>query len=81
MTTLTFRIQVNEQTGKRIKQSRQERKKINFLLKSIVESSSMQLKKEALLSSINDLSEEAKQNGLTDTQLVHLLEEIDSERD
>ncbi len=40
MTTLTFEVEVNDEAAERIRQSEQERTKINLLLKSLVETPS-----------------------------------------
>ena len=81
MTTLTFRVQVNEQTGVRLRQNKQERKKINLLIRSFLENSNPNNGKEALLNSMSELSAEAKSNGLTDEILAQILKDIDAERD
>ena len=81
MTTLTFRVQVNEQTGVRLRQNKQERKKINLLIRSFLENSNLNNGKEALLNSMSELSAEAKSNGLTDEILAQILKDIDAERD
>ena len=81
MTTLTFRVQVNEQTGVRLRQNKQERKKINLLIRSFLENSNLNNGKEALLNSMSELSAEAKSNGLTDEKLAQILKDIDAERD
>ena len=73
MTTLTFRVQVNEQTGVRLRQNKQERKKINLLIRSFLENSNLNNGKEALLNSMSELSAEAKSNGLTDEKLTEIL--------
>lgn len=81
MTTLTFEIEVDEETAKRFRQNEQERLKVNLLLKTLLKKPSREEARERLLESMNKLSDEAERNGLTQEKLAEILEEIDRERD
>lgn len=81
MTTLTFEIEVDDETAERFRQNEQERLKVNLLLKTLLKKTSREEAKERLLQSMNRLSDEAEKNGLTEEKLAEILEEIDRERD
>lgn len=81
MTTLTFEVEVDEETAERFRQNEQERLKVNLLIKTLLLKTTREEAKERLRESMNRLSDEAKKNGLTEEKLAEILEEIDRERD
>lgn len=81
MTTLTFEVEVDDETAERIRQNEAERIKAEILLKTLLERPSWEDSKERLLKSMDKLSDEAERNGLTEEKLAEILEEIDRERD
>ena len=81
MTTVTFKIQVDDQVGADLRRDKQKRKKLNFLITNLLKTSSESHPKERLLTVMDKLSNEAEKNGLTEEKLASLLAEIDKERD
>lgn len=81
MTTLTFEIEVDEETAERFQQNGAERSRINLLIKTLLKRPSREKAKKRLFESMNKLSDEAQKNGLTEEKLAEILEEIDRERD
>lgn len=81
MTTVTFKIKVDDQVGADLRRDKQKRKKLNFLITNLLNTSSTPNPKERLLSAMDKLSDEAEKNGLTEEKLASLLNEIDKERD
>lgn len=81
MTTVTFKIQVDDQVGADLRRDKQKRKKLNFLITNLLKTSSESNPKERLLTAMDKLSDEAEKNGLTEEKLASLLAEIDKERD
>ena len=81
MTTVTFKIQVDDQVGADLRRDKQKRKKLNFLITNLLKTSSEPNPKERLLTAMDKLSDEAEKNGLTEEKLASLLAEIDKERD
>ncbi len=80
MATLTFEIEVNDQTAERVRRNEGERIKVNLLIKSYLENPDREFSKRRLLESMSRLSDEAQKNGLTEEKLAEILEEIDRER-
>jgi len=80
MTTLTFEVEVNDEAAERIRQSEQERTKINLLLKSLVETPPVPDPKKNIFETMDRMSRIAQSNGLTEEKLAEILEEIDQER-
>ncbi|MBB3839632.1 hypothetical protein FHS57_003641 [Runella defluvii] len=81
MTTLTFKIKVDDQVGADLRRDKQKRKKLNFLITNLLKTASKPNPKERLLLSMDKLSDQAEINGLTEETLASLLAEIDEERD
>lgn len=79
MTTLTFEVEVDDETAERVRQNEGERIKVNILIKNLLETSSSTDARERIKESIHRVSEEAKQNGLTEEKLAEILEVIDRE--
>ena len=80
MTTLTFEVEVDDETAERVRQNEGERIKVNILIKNLLETSSSTDARERIKGSIHRVSEEAKQNGLTEEKLAEILDEIDRDR-
>ena len=80
MTTLTFEVEVDDETAERVRQNEAERIKVSILIKNLLETSSSTDARERIKESIHRVSEEAKQNGLTEEKLAEILEVIDRER-
>lgn len=81
MKTLTFEIEVDDQTAARVRQSEEEQMKVKLLIKNLLDTSSRGVGKKRLLESMDRLSDEAEKNGLTEEKLAELLDEIDKSRD
>ncbi len=81
MTTLTFEIEVDEETAERFQQNEQERLKVKFLLKNLLKAPPVANPKEKILETMDRMSKIAESNGLTEEKLAEILEEIDRERD
>lgn len=80
MTTLTFEVEVDDETAERVRQNEAERIKVNLLIKSLLEIDPRAEARERIKESMHQLSEEARKNGLTEEKLAEILEEIDKER-
>lgn len=80
MTTLTFEVEVDDETAERVRQNAAERFKVNLLIKNLLETDLRADARERIKESIHQLSEEARKNGLTEEKLAEILEEIDQER-
>jgi hypothetical protein len=81
MKTLTFEIEVDDETADRIRQSNEERLRVELLLKSLLQTGSRVEAQDRILKSMDRLSEEAKESGLTEEKLTEILAEIDKSRD
>lgn len=81
MTTLTFEVEVDDETAERVRQNEAERIKAEILLKTLLERPFGGDSRERLLESMNRLSDEAEKNGLNGEKLAEILEEIDRDRD
>lgn len=81
MKTLTFEVEVDDQTADRVRRSEEEQMKVKLLIKNLLDTSSSQAAKKQLLESMDRLSDEADKNGLTEEKLSELLDEIDATRD
>jgi hypothetical protein len=81
MKTLTFEVEVDDQTADRVRRSEEEQMKVKLLIKNILDTSSSRAAKKQLLESMDRLSDEANENGLTEEKLSELLNEIEATRD
>ena len=81
MKTLTFEVEVDDQTADRVRRSEEEQMKVKLLIKNLLDTSSSRAAKKQLLESMDRLSDEANENGLTEEKLSELLNEIEATRD
>lgn len=81
MTTLTFKIKVDDQVGADLRRDKQKRKKLNFLITNLLKTATEPNPQKRLLLSMDKMSDQAEINGLTEETLASLLAEIDEERD
>lgn len=75
MTTVTFKIKVDDQVGADLRRDKQKRKKLNFLITNLLRTSPEPNSQKRLLISMDKLSDEAEKNGLTEEKLASLLDE------
>ncbi len=81
MSTLTFKIKVDDQVGADLRRDKQKRKKLNFLITNLLKTATEPNPQKRLLLSMDKMSDQAEINGLTEETLASLLAEIDEERD